>query len=969
MLRFATFGSARAAVRYFLRDGADCARPTTSDPTAGVDPAAAGRPVDYYTERHRTVGVWAGGGAAALGLSGPITGADEPLLAGLLAGQLPDGQVVARPVWRPDPDGRLPVTPLVDALQAAAANRDVRVDQLLDGDSLRTSFARLSARADRDLDATAHPTALLELATAAAVDPATVWGAGRVAVAVATAEEKVDVRRAGVDGPLSAPKSVSVLWALADHHTQTEVLAAHRAAVTEAVSFLERWAGHGLRGHQGDGQRAAHVATDGLVVAAFEHLTSRADDPQLHTHLVIANLVHGTDGKWSALDTRALFRAQRTAGYLYQAVLRGQLTERLGVGWGAVRKGVAEIDGIPTGLCREFSTRRRAIEAALAQTGAGGVKAAQVACLTTRPAKSGRAVEELLADWWARAQLYAKDPAAAVGAVLHRHRAVPLEQVAVAEVADRLFGPDGITATETALDRGELIRALLIELPAGTRVDHDRVEALTDALLADGRVLPLIPDVHGARRYTTVELASRERAALHAADGDTAITPALRPHADTPGLSDEQQCVLTALVRSTARVDVVLGSAGAGKTVMLAALHTHYASQQLPVVGACLAAVTARRLEHATAIPSMSVARLAGRIRDGHPLPERCVLVVDEAGMVGTRHYATLLAEIARVGGKLVAVGDRAQLTEIDAGGMFAQLSRSYRRGELADNHRQIEPWERDALTALRNGELLPAWKAYRDHGRLHRHVDHDSLRARIAEQYLQSLGEGASPLDVVALTGTRRDADELNAQIREHLQQEGRLGADQTVGQGVLAVGELVLVTRNDNPRGLLNGSRGIVTAITARHVQLRLDDQRDVTVSAAWAAERLQPAYAMTVHKAQGLTVDVALVDTTALPDRNAGYVSFSRARQRTEIHHTGTADLFRNLADDPLTDVFIDVDSNVADLRRLRRHREQQLAVNQALPTWMIPTPTRSYDPYEHDHYLHHHRDNDRDFGRGR
>jgi ATP-dependent exoDNAse (exonuclease V) alpha subunit len=427
--------------------------------------------------------------------------------------------------------------------------------------------------------------------------------------------------------------------------------------------------------------------------------------------------------------------------------------------------------------------------------------------------------------------------------------------------------------------------------------------------------------------------------------------------------------VLNALVRSTARVDVVLGSAGAGKTVMLAALHDHYATQRVPVVGACLAAVTARRLEHATGIPSTSVARLAGRIRDGHPLPERCVLVVDEAGMVGTRHYATLLAEIARIGGKLVAVGDRAQLTEIDAGGMFAQLSRSYRRGELADNHRQIEPWERDALTALRNGELFPAWKAYRDHGRLHRHVDHDTLRARIAEQYLQSLGDGASPLDVVALTGTRRDAQELNAHIRERLQQHGRLGADQPVGPGALAVGELVLVTRNDNPRGLLNGTRGIVTAITARHVQLRLDDRRDVTVPAGWAAERLRPAYAMTVHKAQGLTVDVALVDTTALPDRNAGYVAFSRARQRTEIHHTGTAEMFRNLADDPLTDVFIDVDRNVTDLRRLRRHREQQLAVHQALPTWMTPTPARSYDPYEHDRYLHHHRDNDRDFGRGR
>ena len=647
--------------------------------------------------------------------------------------------------------------------------------------------------------------------------------------------------------------------------------------------------------------------------------------------------------------------------------LRGQLTQRLGVAWGPVRKGVAEIDGIAPGLCREFSTRRQAIEAALAATGATGVKAAQVACLTTRPVKSGRTVAELLAGWWTRAQAHLRDPAAAIRAVLHRPAAVPVEQVPTGDIADRVFGPDGITATETGFDRGELTRALLTELPAGTPVGHDSVEALTDGLLRDERVLPLIPDTHGARRYTTLELASRERAALRDADGDTLVAPALHPHADTAGLSDEQQRVLTALVRSTGRVDVVLGSAGAGKTVMLTALHDHYTARQVPMVGACLAAVTARRLEHATGITSTSVARLAGRVRDGHPLPEGCVLVVDEAGMVGTRHYATLLAEIARVGGKLVAVGDRAQLTEIDAGGLFAQLSRSHRRGELTDNHRQREPWERAALTALRNGELFPAWRAYRDHGRLHAHPDHTTLREQLADQYQRTLDDGTSPLQVVALTGTRRHADELNTEIRRRLQHDGRLGADQPVGDRALAVGELVLVTRNDNRRGLLNGTRGVVTALTHRQVQLHLDDQRDVTVPVAWAAERLHPAYAMTVHKAQGLTVEVALVDATTLPDRNAGYVAFSRARRRAEIHHTAGTDLFRNLADDPLTDVFLDIDRNQDSWRRLRHQREQHLATAQ-LPAWMTPTPTRRRDPYDHDH-LHHYRDNDRDYGRGR
>jgi conjugative relaxase-like TrwC/TraI family protein len=964
VLRFTTFGSAAAAVRYFVRDGADCATPDRELLAAAVDVSAAGRAVDYYSDGERALGVWAGSGAAALGLTGVITAGDREVVMRLLSGQLPDGQQVARRVRRPHPDGRLPIAPLVDAVRDSAAARGLRVDQLLDSDGLRGSFATLSGRADRDPTAVAHPQALVDLATAAGSDMKAVYGAGTVSVALAQAEVKVDVRRAGVDGPVSAPKSVSVLWALADHGTQQEVLAAHRAAVTETVSYLERWAGHGLRGHQGDGQRAARVGTDGLIVAAFEHLTSRADDPQLHTHLVVANLLHGDDGKWSSLDTRAFFRAQRTAGYLYQAVLRGQLTERLGVAWGPVRKGVAEIDGIPTGLRREFSTRRRAIETQLAETGAGGVKAAQVACLQTRPVKSGRAVGALLAGWWTRAQQYLPDPVAAVRAVLHRNMPPMLDVLEQARISEALLDADGLTAHDTGFDRADATRALLEELPTGATVDHAQVERLVDDLLADERVLPLIPDVHGARRYTTRDLATREVTALRLADGHTTIPAATYPAAGVNGMSDEQRSALVAVAGSNARVDVILGSAGAGKTAMLTTLHDHYQVTGVPVVGACIAAVAARRLEHATAIPSTSVARLAGRIRDGHRLPDRCVVVLDEAGMVGTRHYATLLDEITRVGGKLVAVGDRAQLTEIDAGGLFAHLSRHYRRAELTDNHRQVNPWERDALTALRDGNLHSAWRAYRDHDRLHNHPDHDTLRQQIAAHYLAALADGAQPLQVVALSGSRDGAAHLNADIRQTLQQAGYLEPDQIVGGQTLAVGELVLVTRNDHQRGLLNGTRGTVTTITDRHVRVHLDDDRDVTVPTAWAAERLQPAYAMTVHKAQGLTVDIALVDTTSIHDRNAGYVAFSRARHRTDIHHTDAAELIRDLADDPLTGPFTPERPAGDAWRRLVEQRQQRLAVDQAV--WWQPPALTHDDPYAHDYHRY---DQDRGYGRGR
>ncbi len=165
----------------------------------------------------------------------------------------------------------------------------------------------------------------------------------------------------GLDLTLSAPKSVSVLWALGSTSTTTAVAAAHDAAIAATVAFLERTAVKARTGHNGVGQ----VDGEGLIAAAFRHRTSRAGDPQLHTHVVVANATHCEDGSWRTLDARWIYGYARTAGFLYQAELRRQLTARLGVSWTDVDKGVAEIAGIDRRVLREFSRRRIEIEHAL----------------------------------------------------------------------------------------------------------------------------------------------------------------------------------------------------------------------------------------------------------------------------------------------------------------------------------------------------------------------------------------------------------------------------------------------------------------------------------------------------------------------------------------------------------------------------------------------------------------------------
>jgi len=155
------------------------------------------------------------------------------------------------------------------------------------------------------------------------------------------------------DLTFSAPKSVSVLYAIGDDNTSQQVREGHDAAVRSALEHLEQEACWVRRGRAG----VQRLAADGFVVAAFRHRTSRAGDPQLHTHAVVANSSQAT-GRWSTLDGQALYAEARTAGFLYKAALRAELTQRLGVEWGPVQRGSAEIVGIPQTVLRHFSRRR-----------------------------------------------------------------------------------------------------------------------------------------------------------------------------------------------------------------------------------------------------------------------------------------------------------------------------------------------------------------------------------------------------------------------------------------------------------------------------------------------------------------------------------------------------------------------------------------------------------------------------------
>ena len=278
-------------------------------------------------------------------------------------------------------------------------------------------------------------------------------------------------RVCSLDLTFSAPKSVSVLFAIGDEETSRSLVEAHEEAVGAALGYLEREACRVRRGHAG----RIELPADGFVAAAYRHRMSRAGQPQLHTHVVAANLARGSDGRWSALHGYPIFQHAKAAGSLYQAHLRAGVRERLPwAQWGEVRKGMAELEGVPTGVLAHFSRRRAEIVAWLEAEERSGRQSAEKAALATREPK---AEPVALAPWRERVRAeaaehgFGRDELAALTRTAER---VPARPVDLEQIGAFLAGPAGLTAQRNTFDDRHVVVELAAAHPGGARVARCR---------------------------------------------------------------------------------------------------------------------------------------------------------------------------------------------------------------------------------------------------------------------------------------------------------------------------------------------------------------------------------------------------------------------------------------------------------------------------------------------------------------
>ena len=512
------------------------------------------------------------------------------------------------------------------------------------------------------------------------------------------------------DATFSAPKSVSILHGLGNDHLRTEIRDAHDAAVAASFEVLEGEAARGRRGRGG----AIMVEGDGLVAAGFRHRTSRAGDPHLHTHAVVANLVHGPDDRWTALDARPLFHWAKTCGYLYEAQLRHELTARLGVTWTPVVRGIADIDGVPKAVRDEFSTRRREIATHLEASGFDSAKAAQLAAYQTRKMKDHRTTVETLAEGWQRrADALGFDIDTVIPDRDVSTSAEPSIDASVSVDIDRLFtdlaGPDGLTKHRATFGRREVIQAICERLPSGAPVEsiiewsEKFLESPHSILLAgehrpaiqrrDGRAVAALTD---QARFSTPDMLAVEHRlvelALQPLDGEHGIVPhePFEAATATTGLTDEQYRMVLQLTGHGHHIDVIDGVAGSGKTHALGICNLLWTDAGYQVIGCALAGKAARQLETDAGIRSVTIDRLL--IDLDHPqhggLRPHSIVVVDEAAMVGTRKLLRLAEHTVAADAKLVLIGDPCQLPEIEAGGAFVGLRDRVTHTGLRHNRR-----------------------------------------------------------------------------------------------------------------------------------------------------------------------------------------------------------------------------------------------------------------------------------------
>jgi Ti-type conjugative transfer relaxase TraA len=463
-------------------------------------------------------------------------------------------------------------------------------------------------------------------------------------------------------------------------------------------------------------------------------------------------------------------------------------------------------------------------------------------------------------------------------------------------IADPSVALDAITQQQSTFTRRDMARF------AHQHSDGiDQFNEVMGAMRNAPDLIELGKDGQGQDRFTTRQMIEAEQR-LHRAAGLMAERErhelndrhrqAALAHAERCGLVlPSEQADALAHVTDGRDLSIVVGYAGTGKSAMLGVARGAWEAAGYEVRGVALSGIAAENLESGSGIASRTIASMEHGWGQGRDLlTARDVLVIDEAGMVGTRQLERVLSHAAEVGAKVVLVGDIRQLQSIEAGAAFRSIHERHGGTEIGEVRRQREDWQRDATRGLATGRTGEAIHAYDAHGMVHVAQTREQARDDLIDRWDRDR-QAAPDRGRIILTHTNDEVRALNQAARERMRTAGDLGEDVrlTVERGArsFARGDRVMFLQNERGLGVRNGTHGTIEQVSVQSMSVRTDDGRNISFDLK-DYNKIDHGYAATIHKAQGMTVDRTHVLATPGMDAHGSYVALSRHRDGVDLHY---------------------------------------------------------------------------------
>jgi conjugative relaxase-like TrwC/TraI family protein len=751
---------------------------------------------------------------------------------------------------------------------------------------------------------------------------------------------------AGYDLTYSPVKSVSTLWAVADPTVAAAIERAHQAAVKDALRFIEKHALFTRTGPHGIRQ----VNVRGLVATAFTHRDSRAGDPDLHTHVAVANKVQTVDGRWLSIDGRVLFKANVAASETYNTALEQRLRDSLGVrfaerpGTDPGKRPIREIVGVDPRLNQRWSTRRAHINTRRGElaiqfqhdhgrppTPVEALHLAQQATLETRDAKhEPRSLAEQRTTWLGDAAAVlgsAKAVASMVQTALapHAETATIADSHWVAQTADHILSimEASRSTWQTWHVRAEAQRQVrIIDMPA----EHAAalVDLLVDEVL-DRRCVALaaprdgieepevlrrvdgssVYTVAGADLYTSQRILDAEQRLINTAgrrDGSAVDQAAvdlalLEMAANGTALDAGQAALVRQMCTSGARVQLAIAPAGAGKTTATRAVTLAWTADGGQVIGLAPSAAAAAVLAEQTGIRTDTLAKLTWSLQHSE-LPgwaaavgRSTLVIIDEAGMADTLTLDAAVQFAINRGASVRLVGDDQQLAAIGAGGVLRDIAHTHGALRLTELHRFTDPAEAAASLAIREGDPS-GLEFYLDHGRVHV----GDIATTTEDAFNAWVSDRAAGHDTIMIAPTRHLVAQLNRRARAHRLNHSEASAEVPLADGNWASVGDVIITRNNDRRLRLtptdwvkNGDRWTITHV-AKQGDLTVRNNRShltVRLPVEYVRESTGLGYATTIHAAQGVSSDTMHGLVTGQESRQQLYTMLTRGRTANHLY----------------------------------------------------------------------------------